>query len=275
MPLASAHSSEATTSAPAPSLTPGALPAVWVPSFMKIGGSLASDSSVASRRGDSSCSTTVSPFLPLIVTGTISSSRRPSSVAAIDALVAAQRPLVHVGAGHLELGGDLGGLLGHVLAAERVGEPVVDHRVDRLAVAHAEAEARLGQHVGGVGHGLHAAADADLEVAGADRLVEHPDRADARRADLVDGLRGDLLGDAALDLRPGGDGIWPWPAWRTVPITTWSTSPPSTPARSSAALMAMPPSSVAFSEESPPPSFPTGVRAALRITVLGMARNGS
>ena len=34
--------------------------------------------------------------------------------------------------------------------------------------------------------------------------------------------------------------------------------------------MAMPPSSVAFSEESPPPSFPTGVRAALRITVLGM-----
>src|SRR4051794_35854536 len=35
--------------------------------------------------------------------------------------------------------------------------------------------------------------------------------------------------------------------------------------------MAMPPSSVAFRDESPPPSFPTGVRAALRITVFGMA----
>ena len=39
-----------------------------------------------------------------------------------------------------------------------------------------------------------------LEVAGADRLVEQPDRAHARGADLVDRLGGDLLRDPALDL---------------------------------------------------------------------------
>jgi hypothetical protein len=42
---------------------------------------LASDSSVESRRGASSISTVVSPFLDEIVTDTISSGRRPSSVA--------------------------------------------------------------------------------------------------------------------------------------------------------------------------------------------------
>ena len=79
-----AHSSEASTSAPAPSLTPGELPAVWVPSSMKIGGSLARTSRLVSRRGPSSTSTVVSPFLELIVTGTISSGRRPASVASIE-----------------------------------------------------------------------------------------------------------------------------------------------------------------------------------------------
>ena len=41
---------------------------------------------------------------------------------------------------------------------------------------------------------------ATSEVAGADRLVGEAERAHARGADLVDRLRGDLLGDAALDL---------------------------------------------------------------------------
>jgi hypothetical protein len=66
------------------------------------------------------------------------------------------------------------------------------------------------------------------------------------------------------------DGICPAPACRTWPMTTCCTCSGATPARSSAALMAMPPSSVALKEESPPPSFPTGVRAAPRITVLGI-----
>ncbi len=116
-------------------------------------------------------------------------------------LVRAQRPAVHVRARHLELVADLGRLDEHLLARERVGEPVVDHRVEHLRVAHAVAEARLRQQVGSLGHRLHAAADADLHVAGADRLVEDHRRAQPRRADLVDRLRGDLLGDAGLDLR--------------------------------------------------------------------------
>ena len=171
------------------------------PWLLDSGLSLASDSSDESRRGASSTSTTVSPLRPLTVTGTISSGRRPSSVALIAQLVAAQRPAVEVGPRHLELVGDLAGLLEHLLAAERVAQAVVDHRVDRLGVAHAEAEARLLEQVRRVAHRLHAAGDADVEVAGADRGVEDPGRAHAGRADLVDRLRGDLLRDAGLDLR--------------------------------------------------------------------------
>ena len=53
------------------------------PSLRDSPGSLASDSSELPRRGASSVSTTVSPFRDVIVTDTISSARRPSSVAAI------------------------------------------------------------------------------------------------------------------------------------------------------------------------------------------------
>ena len=117
------------------------------------------------------------------------------------ALVRAQRPAVHVGARHLELVADLGRLDEHLLAGERVREPVVDHRVERLHVAHAGAEARLREHVGRLRHRLHPARDGDLDVAGADRGVEHAGGAHARGADLVDRLRGDLLRDAGVDLR--------------------------------------------------------------------------
>ncbi len=115
-------------------------------------------------------------------------------------LVGAQRPAVHVRPGQLELGGHLARLLGHVLARERVGQPVVDHGVDRLGVAHPEAEASLLEHVRGARHRLHAPADADLDVPGSDRRVEQPGGPDPGRAHLVDRLRGHLLGDPGLDL---------------------------------------------------------------------------
>ena len=102
-------------------------------------------------------------------------------------LVRAQRELVEVGARHLELGRNLGRLVRHVLAAERVRQPVVDHGVERLRVAHPVAEASVLQQVRGVRHRLHAARDADVHVT-------RPDR-------LVDRLRRDLLRDPALDLR--------------------------------------------------------------------------
>src|ERR687895_2725078 len=65
-------------------------------------------------------------------------------------------------------------------------------------------------------------------------------------------------------------GIWPCPACSTWPKTTCSTCSGATSARSSAATMAVPPRSVASREARPPPIFPNGVRAAPRITVLGI-----
>ncbi len=77
----------------------------------------------------------------------------------------------------------------------------MDHRVEHLRVAHAVAEAGLWEQIGRLGHRLHAPADADLQVASANRLVEHDRRAQPGGADLVDRLGGDLLGDVGLDLR--------------------------------------------------------------------------
>ncbi len=64
----------AISSATAPSLMPDALPAVTLPSGLTTPFSLASASSVVSR-GCSSLLTTVSPFLPGMVTATISPSK--------------------------------------------------------------------------------------------------------------------------------------------------------------------------------------------------------
>ena len=75
MPRLRAHSSLATRTHDAPSFTPGALPAVVVPSGSNTGLSAASFSSDVSRRGLSSASS--SP------TGTISSASSPASIAAI------------------------------------------------------------------------------------------------------------------------------------------------------------------------------------------------
>ena len=116
------------------------------------------------------------------------------------AFVRAQRPAVEVSAGELELVCDLGRLDEHLLARERVGEPVVDHRIEHLRVPHAIAETCLREQVGRARHRLHPSSNTDLQLAGADRLVQQHRGAQARRAHLVDGLRGHLLGDAGFDL---------------------------------------------------------------------------
>ena len=72
MPMRCALRSLVTINAAAPSLVPGALPAVTVPSFLNAGRSLARASSVLSARGDSSRRITMgSPFFCGISTGTI------------------------------------------------------------------------------------------------------------------------------------------------------------------------------------------------------------
>ena len=133
--------------------------------------------------------------------------REPALVGGLHGeLMAAQREAIQIGAGHLELLGDLRRLRGHHLAREGVGEAVVGHRVNRVDVAHAEAEARLGQQIGRPRHRLHAARDGELEVACAHSLVDQADGPQARGTDLVDRLGGDLLGNPRLDLGlPGRD----------------------------------------------------------------------
>src|SRR5207245_320630 len=64
--------------------------------------------------------------------------------------------------------------------------------------------------------------------------------------------------------------ICPAPAWRTCPMITYWTSPPVIPERSSAALMTMPPRSVAARSLSQPSSRPMAVRAPPAITPARM-----
>ena len=93
-----------------------------------------------------------------------------------------------------------------MLLGEGRPQPVVDHRVNHLAVAHARAEACLGEQVRRLGHGFHTARDDDFDLAGADQLVGKRDRVDAGETNLVNRDRRHLLGDSGLDRGlPGGD----------------------------------------------------------------------
>ena len=191
---ARAHSSLATRTHEAPSLMPGALPAVVVPSRSNTGFSAASFSSDVSRRGLSSASS--SP------TGT-SSSREAARVRAPPTArcVRAERPRVLLLARDPELAGDERGLLDHVQPVEARVEPVVDHQVDQRPVAEPVAEARPGERVRRVRHRLHPARDDELGVARADHRVGDLDRADRRGADLVDRVGGRLDRDPRADRR--------------------------------------------------------------------------
>ena len=98
------------------------------------------------------------------------------------------------------LGHDLAGVP-HVALLERAPQPVVDHRVDDLAVAHAQPVAHPRQQVRAVAHRLHAAGDRHVDVAHRDRLVGEHHRLQSRPADFVDGERGDVIGQAAAQRR--------------------------------------------------------------------------
>src|SRR3546814_4845014 len=60
------------------------------------------------------------------------------------------------------------------------------------------------------------------------------------------------------------EAIWPAPAWSTWPMNTYSTCSAERPARSSAALMARPPSSAAEKPARAPDHLPLGGRARAR-----------
>ena len=65
-------------------------------------------------------------------------------------------------------------------------------------------------------------------------------------------------------------GAWPAPPWSTWPMITYSTSSSRRSTRSSAARIAIAPSSVASLSARPPPSLPNGVRTAETITERDM-----
>src|SRR5919106_970955 len=94
----------------------------------------------------------------------------------------------------------------HVLVGERGPQPVVDHRVDQLGVAQADAPPGRGQEVRGSGHRLHPPGHHHLDLSGADQLVGQGHGVQPRQADLVDRDRRDLPRDTGPDGGlPGGD----------------------------------------------------------------------
>ena len=174
-------------------MTPGAFPAVVVPSGSKTGLSLASDSSVVSRpdalvRGHALNGNDLVVVAPCVL-------RRRG------ALLRPVRPGVLLLAADPELARDHRVVLHHVQRVVGVREAVEDHRVDQLAVTQPVAEARLLQQVRRVRHRLHPAGDDHLVIAGADHRVRDLDGADRRGADLVDRVRGRLLRQPGTDRR--------------------------------------------------------------------------
>ena len=181
-----------------------------VPSLLNAGRSLPSDSTVVSPRMPSSALTTTgSPLRCGISTGTTSSSKTPFFHASAarwceraENASCSSRVRLAPAALHCSVRPPIG------LVGELVVERVVGHRVDQRGVAVLEALAGLRQQVRRLGHRLHAAGDDDLVLAGADQLVGHRDRVDAREADLVDRDRRDVHRDAAVDRRLAG-GVLP------------------------------------------------------------------
>ena len=143
---------------------PDAFAAVTVPSLSKAGRSLEMPSSVTPALMYSSVSTTTSPFLPLIVKGTISSLNLPAFCAASALFCECDRELVLLLAGDLPLLGDVLGGRAHVVAVEGVPEAVLDHRVDELEAAHLVTAAQI-LRMRRQGHQLLAAGDDDVRIA--------------------------------------------------------------------------------------------------------------
>src|SRR5215218_9089995 len=269
----SAHSSEATTIAPAPSLTPGELPAVCEPSLPCRPGSLASFSREESRRGDSSTSTTVSPFRPLIVTETISSGIRPSSVAAIvrSCERSAQRSM---SARVISSSSPTSVASWNIcLPVKALVRPSWTIASSALASPMRKPKRAFGSRYG--------ACDIDsmpppTPTSMSPARIDWSSSPTARMPDaqtLLIVSEETSIGIPAL-ICAWREGIWPTPACRTCPITTCCTCSGATSARSSAAPMAIPPRSVGCSEARPPPILPTGVRALPRMTVRGMQVSG-
>ena len=77
----------------------------------------------------------------------------------------------------------------------------MNHRVDHLGDSHPQPVAGVHQHVGATAHRFHTPRDRDVDVAGRDALRGEHHRLQTGPADLVDGQRGDVVPQAALERR--------------------------------------------------------------------------
>ena len=210
-------------------------------------------------------STTVSPRRVVILTGDDLVLERPAFCAASALCLRGGGEVVLLLAGDLPALRDVLGGVAHVVAVEGIPQPVADHRIDELGIAHLDAVAQM-DAVRRLAHALLAAGDDDLGIAVADRLIAERHGAQPRAAELVDAVGGDLERDAGGD-RGLPRRVLPSPAARIWPMMTSETSFGSTLARRSASAIATSPSLWAGRLASPPLNAPTGVRAALAMTI--------
>ena len=189
----------------------------------------------------------------------------PAVVAAGGLLVTPRRVLVlRARVDAVVLGDDLAGAA-HVALLERAPQPVADHRVDERRVPHAQPFARARQQVRAVAHRLHAAGDGDVDVADGDALGGEHDRLESGAAHLVDGERGDVIGQPAAERRLPRR-VLPEPGETTLPMMHSSTIAGSMPARRTASATTSAPSCGAVKSLSAPRNLPVGVRTALTMT---------
>src|SRR6516225_7246544 len=94
--------------------------------------------------------------------------------------------------------GDILGGVAHVIAVERIPQPVAYHRVDEFGIAHLDAVPQV-DAVRRLAHAFLTASDDDLGIAVADRLIAERYSTQARAAELVDPISRYLIGDAGGD----------------------------------------------------------------------------
>ena len=114
-------------------------------------------------------------------------------------LMALHREAILLGARDAALGGDKFRRFAHVPVLEGAPQPVVNHGIDGFLIADLPAGTRAEQQIRGPAHAFHAARQDHVGITGADRLRRQHDRFQAGAADLVDGERGNGVGQPRLE----------------------------------------------------------------------------
>ena len=198
MPRRAASASVISTVAAAPSLRPDALAAVTVPSLSNAGRSFCIASSVAPCANIFVAVDDGVALAALDGDGDDLVLELAGLLRGFGLVLRGDRELVLVVTRDLELAGDILGRVAHVIAVEGVPQPVLDHRIDELQVAHLGAGAQM-LAVRRQRHRFLAAGHDDRSVAAPDLLHAERDGAQAGTADLVEPPGGRFLWQAGAD----------------------------------------------------------------------------